>query len=120
MAVIEQPIVGISALEYNNRVPPQVYTEEFRSVIEAHVLYLTQHSETREYALTDHLEYIKQYDFDGLLFALNIPAICYFATLRMNNLDSQNQDLSKLETIMVPSEQEIMRILQNEITKTRR
>lgn len=120
MADTAQPTVGIAALEYNSMTPPQVYSEEFRNVIEAHVLYLKEHSETTELALSDYLEYVKRYDFDGLLQAMNVPPICYFAVLRMNNLVSQIQDLSNLDSILVPSEAEIMRLLQNELTKTRR
>lgn len=111
--------VGIAQYEFNLEVPTQMYDESFRNVIEAHVPYLrNQHS--KHVSLTDYLVYIKNYDFYGLLYAMNLPPIVYFATLRVNNLSSITDDISDRDYILVPDEGEIQRIFENELTRNRK
>lgn len=95
------------------------YDPEFHAVIEAHVSYLYNHPETVISTISPMDLYVYEFDFYGLLTSMGVPPEQHFATLRMNKLNSPQDDFSKMEFIRIPDKGVLSKILQRWKTKKR-
>ncbi len=87
--------------------PSIFYDEDFRAVVEAHVDYLRNHSETKILFLEPHIVYRYEFDMFGLMLHYGIPSYMHWIVLRINNLYSMTGFPKDIGQLTVPSESSI-------------
>jgi hypothetical protein len=68
--------------------PDIYYNQNFRVVLEDHMTYLRNHSETISVGVTAAQAFKYEGDLAGLLFQLNIPAYLHWVIMRINKMNS--------------------------------
>lgn len=83
--------------------PSVYYSEEFRRMIESHLLFLQTHPDTQQIALEPHMVYKYEHDLFGLLGELNVPPQYHWIIMRMNGFTNPIDLTQETEILLLPS-----------------
>lgn len=109
--------MDIDVLEINTG-PSVYYKEDFRNVLESHLLYLKGLNTTVKLQLEPHIVNRFKFDFYGILMNYHIPKHLHWLVLRLNNLYDPCVFPEDISIILVPSESEVDIIRQIYLTKS--
>jgi hypothetical protein len=84
----------------------------FRAMLEDHLTWLVNHPNTTSLAVTAHLVDVYDFDWIGLLQALNVQPDLHWITVRMNGGMSLNDVPSTLRSLKVPDYNIIQNLIQ--------
>lgn len=84
--------------------PSIYYNDDFRAVIEAHIEFLRNHSDTRPLYLEPHIVYRYEFDMYGLMMNYSIPPYMHWIVLRINNLYSMTTFPKNISELLIPSD----------------
>lgn len=88
----------------------EFYTEEFRTVLETHMVWLKQHSTTTNLSVDPHIAYMYENDFHGLMNHYNVPRDLHWLNMRVNNLFSPLEYSRDMTTIKLVDPENISQL----------
>lgn len=103
----------------SNDGPAVYYTDKLRVTLESHMSYLRNHPSTGIRQVKPHLAHKFEYDFYGLLTAMEYPRHYHYAIMRMNDLDSPQAYRESMLNILVPDTQVLDAIVSKHRTSNR-
>lgn len=90
--------------------PAVYYNGDFRNVLETHLKYLREHSDTVVLGLEPHDTYKYEGDLNGLLRKLGIPNQYHWLVMRMNDFNTVTEIDNTTTSLLYPSTQLINEI----------
>lgn len=79
------------------------YDPSFRAMLEDHMTFLRNHSETQTIEISDHDAYKWEGDLSGLLSKYNVDRSLHWVVMRMNNFVSPADNKDTLKLMLIPS-----------------
>lgn len=88
------------------------YDDAFRRVLEDHVTFLRESSDTKELLVPESIAYRYVGDFYGLLRVLGVSYDLLWLTMRMAGMTGPSDDFGHLRTVRVPNGKVVYQIWQ--------
>lgn len=102
-----------------NSGPEIYYNLLFRNVLEDHMTFLRNSSETSILNIESAMAYKYEGDLFGLLFNYKVPFEYHWVVMRMNDMTNPNQTKSTLSNLIIPNKSLIERLRNVYMTKDR-
>lgn len=102
-----------------NKPPNHIwFTDEFRNVLEDHLIFLRNKKST-VINLEPMVKIKYRFDFFSLLKNHNIENYSHWIVMRMNGLNSPTDDFSELESLVIPDTTVLNQVLQHYVSRKR-
>lgn len=83
--------------------PAIYYDQAFMQVLESHLHLIRDHPSTNQVEIDPQIAYKHEFDFNGLMRALNIPLHYSYAIMRVNGINSPTDYTHDRTTLLIPS-----------------
>lgn len=99
--------------------PSIFYDSAFRNVLEDHMTFLREHSQTIQITVEPTQAYRFEHDLFGLLAHYNVPVHFHWLVMRMNKMTSPTDSHRDINTLLVPDHTVVEHIRQSHMTRRR-